>query len=167
MKEELEECIETYLEVESVLNEFFGLINHYCYEECLTQKVNKYDFINPGYVGCCLKSYYEDHHPNWFNLFKRRVEKYGEPEGEGFCRYHTIDKGCILEDHKSPTCISYICPSLQMYLEEEYGVEYNWPGVKSELNEILSGKANEEEIEELKSDIKGHIEKIRSLQTIS
>jgi len=162
----IDQRIEDYLKVESLLNKFFNSINYYCYEECITQKVNKYDFINPGYFGCCLKPYYNSHHPAWFDLFKKRAEKYGEPKKDQFCGYHTIDKGCILEDYKPPICLSYICGSLSDHLKEKYNINYNSDHVKAILYNILDGKIDEEKIKIFKSEIQEHIDKVKPVQTV-
>jgi hypothetical protein len=157
----IETRINQYLECESVLNEFFKELT-FCYEDCLTQEHSLFLKDIPGCLGCCPDNQYEQSvFPFKWMLDMKRDEKYSKP-GMNYeaCDYHTMD-GCILEDHKPPACLAYICPDFRDYLLKEHGIAYNRDNIRTFLKNILEGKIDQEDISRFKFQIKISINKLK------
>ncbi|MBD3355068.1 hypothetical protein GF361_03725 [Candidatus Woesearchaeota archaeon] len=165
MEEKLEKRVETYLEVESVLNDFFKELD-FCYENCLTQEESLFLSDLPGHIGCCS---YNQHDQAVFPfkeiLDTKRDEKYPKPEiNYEACDYHTMD-GCLLGDHKPPACITYVCPKFRTYLSNRFDIIYDNDHLNELFKGILSGKTEQKEISRFKSEFNYYIEKIKFAQT--
>lgn len=52
------------------------------------------------------------------------------------CPYSS-DKGCVLETHKAPKCIAYVCPQFTRALNEQ-GIDYDWFEIHTLLISILN-----------------------------
>ncbi|MDD5417976.1 MAG: hypothetical protein PHW96_03795, partial [Candidatus Nanoarchaeia archaeon] len=75
------------------------------------------------------------------------------------CFYHT-EKGCVLNEYKSPVCISAICKDMKEYLAGEFGVEYQVYDVETGMEGILSGLMKVEDIEKFKTKLKSYLSKV-------
>ena len=147
-----------YLELEQILNEFFDLVN-FCRPNCLNHEISLYEpddgSETVGPIACCSDDF--------FLLDKKKVknpiltqiilERYGPPINKNNCSYHQVDSGCVLKDHKPPTCISFICPTYTTVLSEKFGINYNWENVRNRLSYVLDGIISESEYKEFKTDI--------------
>lgn len=159
--------LETYLEVEKILNLFFESFD-YCRVHCI-RKEREIDPASPSF-GCCKDKYYKIHdleHPA-FDLLRRERERiYGKPEEiqnpspEGSCEYHTL-RGCLLMSHKSPTCLSFLCRESIDFLRERYKLfEYDYTGVYYALEWILTGDLHGQALEDFRSGCASMLEKIK------
>ena len=167
MMNTFEENLCKYLEIESILNEFFHELN-YCMIQCIQQqqKADRRSVI----VGCCKDKYYKNHdieHPSFELLRKKREQRYGTPESivnsekTGPCEYHTSE-GCRLKTHKSPICLSFLCRDAIDFLREQYQLfEYDYLGIYYALEWILTGDMSGESFEAFKNDCLNMVEKVR------
>jgi hypothetical protein len=115
-----------YLEMESLLHVFFQS-SGFCKENfgrtcngCCNENVVGYQKKTRG---CC-------------DLDAERIWIYGAGDVTRGCPYSS-DKGCILETHKSPKCIAYICPQFTRALNEK-GIDYDWFEVHTLLVSVLN-----------------------------
>lgn len=115
-----------YLELELLLHNFFESTG-YCR-----------DNYGKTCNGCCNENVVE--FPKNINgceeLDAERVNIYGSGDLTRGCPYSS-DKGCILETHKSPKCIAYICSNFTRALNEK-GIDYDWFETHSLLISILN-----------------------------
>lgn len=135
-----------YLETERLLNAFFTAFD-YCLPRCVALERRR----NGGraVAACCTRGYYccnDLDHPAFARLRAEREARYGKPQAHRWenpvspCPYHNPEQGCSLATHKSPTCLSYLCPSGIDCLRGEFGIyEYDYLGVYHALEWILTG----------------------------
>ncbi len=147
----MNDSLKNYLECEELLNDFFKELG-YCRSDCFLD----YD------VRCCKKNYFGTKRL-LEELHNERLKKYGIPaEKIRECSYHT-EKGCLLETHKSPTCLAWVCNSLEEYLHS-IGVEYYLVDIRFSLMQILRNELGQDEIICFKQNIKNMTKKIKSLK---
>jgi len=166
-KNKLAQGLRDYLECEVLLSEFFDKAN-FCLPHCISRPLGKYNIRTgsdreltsfPGNVGCCPESMFNfTNYPEISNhslLEAERVKKYGTPiKKKDTCDYHTPE-GCAFKDHKTPTCLGYICPDFLWYLDEKFGINYSKYGIIKNLELILAGKKPSGEVREFKETLKG------------
>ena len=115
-----------YLELELLLHNFFESTG-YCRD-------------NYGRTcnGCCNENVveYPKNTSGCKELDAQRVSIYGPGDLTRGCPYSS-DKGCILETHKSPKCIAYICSNFTRALNEK-GIDYDWFETHTLLISILN-----------------------------
>jgi hypothetical protein len=165
--------LEDYLECEGLLKEFFSELD-FCYNECISQEYSLYDDSLRGDVGCCPANSHscvrsEEVDSRMMELLRsERVKRYGLPintetplkKGGQPCRYHTL-KGCTLESHMSPVCVTFVCSELEAHLIKR-DVHYSFPTLRKHTEGILNGFLCEREIDILKSQLRGFKAKIKS-----
>jgi hypothetical protein len=115
-----------YLEVESLLHDFFES-SGYCR-----------DNFGRTCNGCCNENVVE--FPKKYcgcqELDAERLQIYGVGDLTRGCPYSS-DKGCVLETHKAPKCIAYICPQFTKALNEQ-GIDYDWFETHALLVSVLN-----------------------------
>jgi hypothetical protein len=115
-----------YLELESLLHNFFWS-SGYC-KENFGRTCN----------GCCNENVVE--YPKKYRgcreLDAERLWIYGVGDLTRGCPYSS-DKGCVLETHKVPKCIAYVCPQFTRALNEQ-GIDYDWFEIHTLLISILN-----------------------------
>ena len=79
------------------------------------------------------------------------------------CTYHAGD-GCILKDHKGPVCVAYLCDSQIKHLKEKFGIDYDMRKAFITLEDILSGKVSEEQVNQFKLEVADFIKIIVSTE---
>jgi len=160
-KNKLEQGLLEYLACEEMLNTFFAKVT-FCTKTCLSKPVGKYRVQGemsgdrnqfPGNVGCCPQDYFRfGNYPEIEDrslLEERREEKYGLPkENKTSCGYHTLN-GCVLNTHKAPLCIAYLCQDLVQHLDTKYGITYSPQEVEKNLELILAGKKSPKKLKQL------------------
>jgi hypothetical protein len=103
-----------YLEMESLLHDFFEQTG-FCR-----------DNFGLNCSGCCNENVVE--YPKKYcgcrELDAERLRIYGTGDLTGGCPYSS-EKGCVLETHKTPKCIAYVCPQFTKALNEQ-GIDYDW-----------------------------------------
>ena len=132
-----------YLEIESNLNRIFTRFG-YCLKHCIRVP----DHGHVIHCGCCKGRYYKKYdldHPAFGLLKTERERLYGKPEpGRHIkrispCEYHTLN-GCLLQTHKSPVCLGFLCRESIEALRSEHGIwEYDYLGMVHGLEWILTG----------------------------
>jgi len=115
-----------YLEIELLLHKFFDMTG-YC-KENFGRTCN----------GCCNENVVENlkGYRGCGELGAERVRIYGVGGSTRGCPYSS-DKGCVLETHKAPICIAYICPQFTRALNEQ-GINYDWFGIQTLLISVLN-----------------------------
>jgi len=124
---DLREPLARYLELESLLHDFFEGTG-YCKE-------------NYGITcnGCCNENVvlYPKSVTGCSELDAERERIYGRGDiTKRSCPYSS-DKGCILQTHKTPKCIAYICPQFTRALRVQ-GIDYDWLETHALLLSILN-----------------------------
>ena len=159
--------LKIYIETEKILTEFFNEFNF-----CITHCIEKEQKADPRLtiIGCCKDKYYiiEDlDHPAYYLLRKEREALYGKPEDiknsdrASPCEYHT-PRGCLLKSHKSPICLSFLCPPSISFLRERYQLfEYDYLGIYYALEWILTGDLSGQALEEFQAGCLNMVEKIK------
>ena len=115
-----------YLELELLLHNFFESTG-YCrdnYGRTCNGCCNENVVLFPKNISGCRE------------LDVERASIYGSGDYTRGCPYSS-DKGCILETHKSPKCIAYICPNFTRALNEA-GIDYDWFETHTLLINILN-----------------------------
>jgi len=154
--------LKNYLEIEVLLNEFFKEVN-YCVPNCITQK-NSLDFSYiSGSIGCCDKNYYEIF--NNFKLFEflenERIKLYGKPKpNTQYCGYHT-ESGCILNSHKNPLCLLYVCSSFKNYLESVHDIQIT-NVIPQTVMSLLNFNSNLYRVNNIKELLKTYIDTVKT-----
>jgi hypothetical protein len=114
-----------YLELEALLRNFFEQ-SGYC-KEHFGRTCN----------GCCNENVAG--HPECQGdreLDAERLRIYGVGNLTRSCPYSS-DNGCVLETHKAPICIAYVCPQFTRALNEQ-GIEYDWFEIQTLLISVLN-----------------------------
>ncbi len=142
----IEGSLKRYLEIETLLNAFFASFD-YCLSRCIAPELRRNG--NQPVAACCTKKYYSAHdlaHPAFDLLKQERERRFGRPEDFSWgnpvspCEYHNPERGCLLSTHKSPVCLSFICPQGIDFLRSRYGIYgYDFSGVYYALEWILTG----------------------------
>lgn len=138
-------CLARYLEIETLLNEFYTYFD-YCAAVCVPKLLAASG--GAPIAACCKDRYYKVYdldHPAFDLLRSGREALFGTPEEQqnsssiSICEYHT-DTGCVLRTHKSPICLSFMCrPSIES-MRERYGIyTYDYLGFNYGLEWILTG----------------------------
>jgi len=149
-----------YLEVERLLKVFFSSFD-YCLSKCIKPELRKNG--DRPVAACCTKPYYslmDLEHPAFERLKQERETLFGRPEDYSWenavspCGYHNPAKGCLLETHKSPVCIAFLCPGGIDLLRNRYGVYgYDFSGIYYALEWILTGDFPDRQYCEFKDGI--------------
>jgi len=164
----IENNLARYLEIERLLNDFFSAFN-FCYDRCIMSK----RLQNGGLpvAVCCGDKYYalfDLDHAAFERLRRERERLYGKPKDHVWmnpvspCEYHDPENGCILDSHKSPTCLAFLCRKAIDRLRTEFGIYfYDYLGVSYALEWVLIGMLSEREYLELEKDICIAIRKLK------
>lgn len=171
-----------YLECGQILREFFEEVD-YCKNHCINQLESLAlhgkegtlveDIFIPGSVGCCVNrsptqdpcDYFVGVPTELIHLLREgREHKYGKPTNtERYvvdygqpCAYHT-EEGCLMETHKNPLCVGFVCLSYTRHLEKGFGIQYYSSVIISLLENILSEKATSKKITNHKKKLKGFV----------
>lgn len=164
----LESSLQKYLEIEKLFNRFFSKID-FCQDRCVGDDFSLYNLGGsqiPCNLGCCVEdksvSRTESLSKKSLNeLIKDRDEIYGTYQSlSDGCRYHNLNNGCVLDSHKSPICLGFICPPFVNYLKSEYGIEYNTYYMIQGLEMLLNGNLSDLEFSSFKDEIEGFISKV-------
>lgn len=163
----MEHNLARYLELEGLLNEFFGAFD-FCLGQCIKPEMEKNG--NQPVSACCKNKYYKLYdldYPAFDRLKEERELRFGKPEDYHWdhpvspCEYHNPLTGCILKTHKSPICLAFMCRESIDFLRETYGIfAYDYLGVNYALEWILSGDFSEHQFQEFKDSIKDMIKKV-------
>ncbi|TWI66903.1 hypothetical protein LZ24_02860 [Desulfobotulus alkaliphilus] len=163
-----EACLQRYLKTESLLHHFYTFFD-YCSRVCIPKLIA----ASPGkpVAACCKDRYYQVYdldHPSFDLLRRERESLYGspadQPENSGVspCEYHTAT-GCLLKDHKSPVCLSFMCRPAIDALREKHGIyTYDYLGFNYALEWILTGDMPEKEWRTFYESLEDMIRKISS-----
>lgn len=154
------ENVARYLEMEGLLNELFKVFD-YCFDQCVKLELEK----NGGkpVSACCKNKYYmlyDIDHPAFDLLRKEREKRFGKPEDYSWaspvspCEYHNPVRGCILDTHKSPICLAFMCRESIDCLRNTYNLYgYDYLGINYALEWILTGDFPTSQFEDLKKSI--------------
>ncbi len=163
----IEENLEKYLDMERILNLFFSEFD-YCLSRCIMEEHRR--LPSAPCIGCCKDRYhvkYDLDDPAFDLLRKEREALYGKPEERARvrrvspCEYHS-NFGCIVETHKSPICLSFMCRESIDDMRERFGIfEYDYIGFNYALEWILTGDLAGEAYGEFRESCLLMIEKIR------
>ncbi|WP_300668352.1 hypothetical protein [Desulfoluna sp.] len=150
------ENLRRYLEIETLLNRFFGLYD-FCLKKCVLPELARNG--NQPFAACCKDKYYKVYdleHPSFDLLRDERVALYGPPEEVkdsslvSPCEYHT-STGCVLPTHKSPICLAFMCRKSIDGLRNDYGIyTYDYLGFNYALEWILTGDLSLTDYEEFR-----------------
>jgi hypothetical protein len=161
-----------YLEMEALLNAFFSRFG-FCWSKCIKSEIEKAG--NNPVAACCTNKYYSIYdlaHPAYERLSAERKKRFGKPEDHTWinavsvCEYHNPSKGCLLFTHKSPTCLSFMCPEGIRCLRNAYGIyTYDYLGVYFALDWILTGIFSEDQYLEFKHGILDMTAKVDHFQS--
>ena len=161
-----ETYLKRYLDIESILNEFFENAD-YCLKYCILPSIDK---MGPT-PGCCKDRYYQKYDLDYpaFDLLKSEREVlYGTPDSTRWlkrispCEYHTLS-GCILKTHKSPICLSFFCRDGIDFLRNQYAIyTYDYLGMNYALEWILTGDLSGQPYEDFKGSCLRMLENLPS-----
>jgi len=167
--ERAHELLKKYLHLEQLIEEFFQLVN-YCYPKCVKKQRGKTK------AGCCARNYYIFHpvylHSPAVRLFQlMRTAKYGIPtnteatlsDGYQACNYHE-PTGCILNDYKSPLCISFFCDKGIKWLQKKHKITFDAGNIQKLMYDILMDKITDKEYSELELRLQANLTKIKEAQ---
>lgn len=154
--ESARENLSRYLEIEEILNRFFGLFD-FCLKECVLPELERNK--NQPFAACCKDKYYTVYdldHPSFDLLREKREALYGKP-GDikdsslvSPCEYHA-SKGCVLATCKSPICLAFMCRRSIDALRNDYGIyTYDYLGFNYALEWILTGDMSLPDYEEFR-----------------
>jgi len=170
----IEANLKRYLDTECLLNHFFAVFD-YCAALCIKPA------MEGGGTGtvtvCCRKKYYNLHdlaHPAFDLLQQERHRLYGKPGERGRaasdspCEYHNPGRGCLLTTHKSPTCLSFLCPEAIEVLRNEFGIfTYDYLGVYYALEWILTGDLSDRDYYAFRGSILDMTKRFKELMAAS
>jgi hypothetical protein len=173
-----EECLEHYLELESLFSELFEKVN-FCVPNCISKEQSLYfdEKIEKvrGDVGCCNENHCQSKKYLVHNdlLEEKRLEKYGSPKNKEKpykknkvpCRHHT-ENGCELKDLKSPVCIAYACIPLTDHLWDKYKIPYGYKTFRENIVNVLNSKMSINRIEHFKTYMRKEIKKVDEINLI-
>ncbi len=168
---DIETNVVQYLELERLLNIFFGSYN-FCLQQCILP-VHAQNGGLPVAACCRDKFYalYDLDHPSFDRLRAERERRYGKPGDYTWtdpvspCEYHDPQNGCVLKTHKSPICLAFLCRKAIDRLRSEFGIYfYDYLGMNYALEWILTGVLPEREYNELKTNVLDAIAKVRPTQ---
>lgn len=170
--DQLQDRLNTYLEIESILNRFFEQFG-YCSGQCPEIKSTP----NEPSSACCKGKYYElfdVEHPAFTLLKAEREKHYGAPADYqnlkliSPCEYHTLS-GCRLKTHKSPVCLGFMCRESIACLRNRHSIyEYDYLGVYYALEWILTGDLTGKPLADFKALCLNMLEKLnlRNIQPV-
>lgn len=154
--ESARENLSRYLEIEEILNRFFGLFD-FCLKECVLPELERNK--NQPFAACCKDKYYTVYdleHPSFDLLREKREALYGKPEEIkessliSPCEYHT-HIGCVLTTCKSPICLAFMCRKSIDALRQNHGIyTYDYLGFNYALEWILTGDMSTPDYEEFR-----------------
>lgn len=154
--ESARENLERYLDIENILNRFFGLFD-FCLKGCILPELARNG--NQPFAACCKDRYYKVYdldHPSFDLLREKRETLYGKPEEVkdssliSPCEYHT-STGCVLPTCKSPICLAFMCRKSIDALRNDYGIfTYDYLGFNYALEWILTGDMTLPDVEEFR-----------------
>ena len=165
----IEQNLARYLEIERLLNDFFGFFN-FCLPQCIVPE----RLHNGGrpVAACCRDKYYavfDLDHAAFERLCEERERLYGKPADHirmnpvSPCEYHDPENGCILKSHKSPVCLAFFCRRAIDRLRTAFGIYfYDYLGMHYALEWILTGTLPEREYRELKNNIVDATAKVKN-----
>jgi hypothetical protein len=165
---DIETNLARYLELERLLNIFFGSYN-FCLQHCILPVRGQ----NGGQpvAACCRDKFYALYdldHAAFDRLREERERLYGNPADYAWtdavspCEYHDPQNGCILKTHKSPICLAFLCRRAIDRLRSEFGIYfYDYLGMNYALEWILTGILPEREYIDLKTSVSDAIAKVR------
>ncbi|MBI5895045.1 MAG: hypothetical protein HZB24_03215 [Desulfobacterales bacterium] len=149
-----------YLETEKLLNAFFAALD-YCWPQCIRGAMQRNG--NRPVAACCQNKYYslcDLEHPAFERLRAERETLFGKPADHVWenpvspCPYHNPGKGCLLDTHKSPVCIAFLCREAIEFLRSRYGIyRYDYLGAYYALEWILTGDFSYEQYLEFRESI--------------
>lgn len=163
----LPQNIRDYLECEKLINQFFSALN-YCMPNCIRKKESKYTLISPvsvpGFLGCCNKDGeamdISKHSKVVALLARLRIEKYGSGiPNLVSCHYHT-KKGCVLETHKPPICVSYCCSPMEKHIHRKFDLGNMC--FLTRVYSVLEGSCSKAELNEFKNRLQKYTEIVKS-----
>lgn len=158
-KKLIKENLNRYLELETLLNDFFNIFN-FCMNQCIALEIDN----NNGQPvsACCKDRYYcifDLDDPSYDLLRIERENRYDKPEDQinpnpvSPCEYHG-PQGCRLATHKSPICLAFMCRKSIYFLRDTYSIyTYDYLGMYYALEWILTGIFSEEQYIEFKESI--------------
>jgi hypothetical protein len=173
MMSALADNLARYLEAERLLNGFFAAF-HYCVPACIAPR--RQSNRERRVAACCTRRYYacdEVDHPAFALLRREREARYGRPQDHAcadavsVCEYHHAYRGCLLSTHKSPTCLSFLCPPAIECLRREFGIyAYDYLGVYHALEWILTGDMSHAQSAEFTKGIREMTRKVMHRPTL-
>jgi len=114
-------------------------------------------------TACCRDKYYtvfDLDHGGFDHLRQERERLYGTPESHfkrhspSPCEYHDPQRGCILNSHKSPVCLAFLCRRGIDRLRTRFDIYfYDYLGIHYALEWILTGVFSDKDYLALKTSI--------------
>ena len=150
------EVLNKYIRAESKINELFFYTRKFCKDYCHKKP-----------AGCCDYNWYGHKIPQnnigeIFEKARRRVSQ--KHKDKNICKYLSLEKGCMLEHLKNPSCIGMLCSTICNRLKKDFGIVYDSAKNIDFFDKILKNKISKremfsfyKEIEDMKNTIKSRL----------